>query len=467
MHKMQSFIAIADAIRNGELSAREVLEQSLSVIDAKNPELNAFIMLDEETARAAADDIDRRISAGEDPGKLAGVPIGVKDIENCIGFPTTQGSLLLKDAPRASADSIHVARLRAAGAVIVGKTNTPEFGMDGATHNKLWGVTGNPWNPAMTPGGSSGGSSSAVASGMVPLATATDAGGSTRQPAAYTGTIGLHPSHGRIPKANGFSNWACHGAITRSVLETARYLDVVSGPDDHDRQSLPPPGLLYEEQADTFDVAGLRGAWSSDLGYAVVETEIIEICERAARKLMAAAALTSVERECHIANAYMPLALINLWRMKSEMELEGTYAASLPLLAEQSQGWLRRMGDLNEQDIADAWKVIYQLESDMADLFNDIDVLFTPATACSPYAADAPIPQVIDGRDASNSGGEPFGPPANICWNPSISVPAGLTAAGLPVGLQITVRRHHDHVALRLARIWEQAQPWSYPWDRG
>ena len=103
----------------------------------------------------------------------------------------------------------------------------------------------------------------------------------------------------------------------------------------------------------------------------------------------------------------------------------------------------------------------------MADLFNDIDVLLTPATACSPYAADAPIPQVIDGRDASNSGGEPFGPPANICWNPSISVPAGLTSTGLPVGLQITVRRHHDHVALRLARIWEQVQPWSYPWDRG
>jgi len=462
---MQSLIEIAEAVRAGKQSARSVLEQSLSAIEEKNPALNAFIMLDREAAHKEADDIDSRVARGEDPGKLAGVPIGVKDIENCIGFPTTQGSLLLKDAPKANADSIHVARLRAAGAVVVGKTNLPEFGMDGATHNKLWGVTRNPWNPELTPGGSSGGSSAAVASGMVPLATATDAGGSTRQPAAYTGSIGLIPSHGRIPKANGFSNWACHGAITRSVLETARYLDVVCGPDDHDRQSLPPPGMLYEQQAESLDVTGLRVAWSPDLGYAVVEPEIIDICESAAHKLIKATSLRLVERDCHIANAYMPLALVNLWRMKSDMETDGTFAASLPYLAEQSQDWLKRMEALTAKDIADAWKVIYQLESDMADLFTDIDVLLTPATACSPYTADAPIPQVIDGRDASNSGGEPFGPPANICWNPAISVPAGLTSNGLPVGLQITVRRHHDQVALRLARLWEQTVPWSYPWD--
>jgi aspartyl-tRNA(Asn)/glutamyl-tRNA(Gln) amidotransferase subunit A len=462
---MQSLIEIAEAVRAGKHSARDALEQSLATIAEKNPALNAFIMLDEKSAQAQADAVDARIARGEDPGKLAGVPIGVKDIENCIGFPTTQGSLLMKDAPVADADSIHVARLRAAGAVIVGKTNTPEFGMDGATHNKLWGITRNPWNTELTPGGSSGGSSSAVSSGMVPLSTATDAGGSTRQPAAYTGTVGLLPAHGRIPKGSGFSNWSCHGAITRSVLETARYLDVVSGPDDHDRQSLPPPGMSFEDEAETFDVTGLRAAWSPDLGYAVVEPEIIEICERAAHQLMQAAALDTVRRDCHVANAYMPLALVNLWRMKTDMETDGTLSAALPLLAEQSQDWLERMDEISAQDIADAWRVIYQLEADMADLFADIDVLFTPATACSPYIADAPIPQMIDGRDASNSGGEPFGPPANICWNPSISIPAGLTASGLPVGLQITVRRHHDHVALRLGRLWEQTQPWSFPWD--
>lgn len=464
---MQSLIEIAEAVRAGKQSAREVLEQSLDVIARKNGELNAFIMLDADAAYEQADRIDARVARGDDPGKLAGVPIGVKDFENCIGFQTTKGSLLLQDAPVASQDSIHVARLRAAGAVIVGKTNMPEFGMDGATHNKLWGITRNPWNLELTPGGSSGGSSAAVASGMVPLGTASDAAGSTRQPAAYTGTVGLLPAHGRIPKANGFSNWACHGAVTRSVLETARYLDVVSGPDDHDRQSLPAPGMVYEHEAESFDVSGLRAAWSPDLGYAIVEPEILEICERAARKLIEAAALEAVKRDCHVANAYLPLALVNLWKMKSDMETEGTFAASLPYLADQTQDWLKRMVDITAQDILDAWKVIYQLESDTADLFADIDVLLTPATACSPYSADAPIPQVIDGRDASKSGGEPFGPHANICWNPSISVPAGLTSTGLPVGLHITVRRHHDHVALRLARLWELAQPWSFPWDEG
>ncbi len=462
---MQSLIEIAEAVRAGEQSARDVLEQSLDAIARKNAELNAFIMLDADAAYEQADRIDARVARGDDPGKLAGVPVGVKDFENCVGFQTTQGSLLLQDAPVASQDSLHVARLRAAGAVIVGKTNMPEFGMDGATHNKLWGITRNPWNLELTPGGSSGGSSAAVASGMVPLGTASDAGGSTRQPAAYTGTVGLLPAHGRIPKANGFSNWSSHGAVTRSVLETARYLDVVSGPDDHDRQSLPPPGMVYEREAESFDVSGLRAAWSPDLGYAIVEPEILDICERAAKKLIEAAALETVDRDCHVANAYMPLALVNLWKMKSDMETEGTFAASLPYLADQTQDWVKRMADITAQDILDAWKAIYQLESDMADLFKDIDVLLTPATACSPYTADAPIPQVIDGRDASMSGGEPFGPPPNICWNPSISVPAGLTSTGLPVGLQITVRRHHDHVALRLARLWELAQPWSYPWD--
>ena len=464
---MQSLIDIAEAVRTGKQSARDVLEQSLDAIARKNGELNAFIMLDADAAYEQADSIDARVARGDDPGKLAGVPIGVKDFEDCVGFQTTKGSLLLQDAPVATQDSIHVARLRAAGAVIVGKTNMPEFGMDGATHNKLWGITRNPWNLEFTPGGSSGGSSAAVASGMIPLGTASDAAGSTRQPAAYTGTVGLLPAHGRIPKANGFSNWACHGAVTRSVLETARYLDVVSGPDDHDRQSLPAPGMVYEREAEAFDVSGLRAAWSPDLGYAVVEPEILDICERAAKKLIEAAALEAVKRDCHVANAYMPLALVNLWKMKSDMETEGTFAASLPYLADQTQGWLKRMVDITAQDILDAWKVIYQLESDMADLFADIDVLLTPATACSPYTADAPIPQVIDGRDASMSGGEPFGPPPNICWNPSISVPAGLTSSGLPVGLQITVRRHHDHVALRLARLWEIAQPWSFPWDEG
>jgi len=203
---MRTVVEISDGVRSGHLSAVGVLQEAFDAIDAKNSLLNAFVMLDREAAERAAAIIDAKVARGEDPGALAGVPFGVKDLEDCAGFRTTQGSWFLKDTPPKTADSPHVARLRAAGAIAIGKTAAAEFGMDGATSTYLYGVTRNPWNPDKTPGGSSGGSSAAVASGMAPLATATDGGGSTRQPAAYTGLVGLKPSHGRIAKVNGFAN---------------------------------------------------------------------------------------------------------------------------------------------------------------------------------------------------------------------------------------------------------------------
>lgn len=466
---MRTVIATAEAIRRGEERASDVLEECLAAVAEKNPALNAFIMLREDEARAEAAEIDRRIAAGEDPGALAGVPFGVKDIENLAGLPTTQGSLLLKDAPPAKADSPHVERIRAAGGIALGKTNICEFGMDSSTYNALWGVTRNPWNPELTPGGSSGGSSAAVAAGMVPIATATDGSGSTRCPAAFTGLVGHKPSHGRIPKSNGFSNFAVHGALTTTVADTARYLDAVSGPDDRDRQSLPPAGFSYEEVIERLDVTGLRAVWSEDIGYAVVEPEVAEISHRAADELVAAARLEIVERDFRPVNTIMPMGLIGLYDFRESMRREGVLPARFDDLSPQIRMWLEQMEEeaIGPADVAEAWKVLQELERQMAELFRSADLLLTPAVACSPYQADGLIPEVIDGRDASDSMVEPFGLLANICWNPSISVPAGLTEAGLPVGLQIIARRHHDHVALRLARIMEQTRPWSYPWDSG
>jgi len=464
---LRTAIDTADAIRRGEEKASEVLEECLAVIAGKNPLLNAFIMFRTDAARAEAAEIDRRVAAGDDPGPLAGVPFGVKDIENLAGLPTTQGSLLLKDEPPATADSRHVARLRAAGAVAVGKTNICEFGMDSSTYNALWGVTRNPWNPELTPGGSSGGSSAAVAAGMVPFATATDGSGSTRCPAAYTGLVGLKPSHGRIPKANGFSNFSVHGALTTTVADTARYLDVVAGPDDGDRQSLPPPCRVYERAIEEFDVAGLRAAWSDDLGYAVVEPEVLEISRRAAEKLMAAARLDVVDTDFRPVNTVIHTAVIQLFDFRESMKRSGALPARFADLSPQIRYWLQQMEErgIGAGDVAASWLVLQRLEREMAAFFRTADLLLTPAVACSPYQADGMMPEVIDGRDAKESMTEPFGLLANICWNPSISIPAGLTRAGLPVGLQLIARRHHDHVALRLARIFEQVQPWSFPWD--
>src|SRR5579883_1988661 len=288
---MRSLIEIADGVRAGRYKAQDVVSEALSRIESSNAALTAFIRVDAQSALSAAAQVDRCVAQGGDPGPLAGVPFGVKDIEPCKGFAVTQGCWFLREEPPSTKDSPHVQRLRAAGAIPVGMTAMSEFGMDSATYTKLYGATRNPWNTNMTPGGSSGGSAAAVARGMVPLATGTDAGGSIREPASFTQLIGLKPSHGRIARMNGFSHFAVHGALTRSVSETARYLDVVAGPDDRDRQSLPAVGYSYERVIETLDVAGLRVQFSPDHGYAVVEPEVIDIARQATDRLIAAARL--------------------------------------------------------------------------------------------------------------------------------------------------------------------------------
>jgi aspartyl-tRNA(Asn)/glutamyl-tRNA(Gln) amidotransferase subunit A len=463
---MKTTVDIADGVRAGRLTARDAVLAAFDAIEARNGPLNAFIMLDRDGALAAADAIDAKVARGEDPGKLAGVPFGVKDLEDAIGFRTTQGSVFLMDTPVKTADIPHIERLRAAGAIPVGKTAMSEFGMDSATFTRAYGVTRNPWNLATTPGGSSGGSASAVAAGMVPFATATDAGGSTREPAAFTNLVGLKPSHGRIAKMNGFANFAVHGALTRTVRDTARYLDAAAGPDDRDRQSLPPAGYLYEDVIETLDAGGLRAVWSPDHGYAVVEPEVIEIARAAASKLVAAAKLVELQQDFRPTNILRPWAIVMMSNLEADWTREGILPDGFDRLAPNTQHLLELMrARRDEIDVKAAWAEIHKLEKEVAAFFRGADLLMSPATACRPYAADSIMPKVIDGRDASHSGVEPFGMLANACWNPSISIPAGFTSDGLPVGLQITGPRHRDDILLRLARIWEQTQPWSYPWD--
>src|SRR5437016_10024842 len=215
---MRSVIETAAAVRQGELKASEVLDECLGRIEAATPRLNAFVHLDPEGAARAASAVDSAVAEGRDPGPLAGVPFGVKDLEDCAGMPTSYGSLLFKGRPPVGADSVHVARLRAAGAVPLGKTAAPEFGTTCYTSTKAWGTTRNPWDPEMTPGGSSGGSAAAVASGMVPFCTASDGGGSTRIPASFTGLVGLKASFGRIPHPPvGTSQTTALGALTTTV----------------------------------------------------------------------------------------------------------------------------------------------------------------------------------------------------------------------------------------------------------
>ncbi|MBS1846649.1 MAG: amidase, partial [Actinobacteria bacterium] len=276
-------IRVASMVRNGELSATEVVAEALSKIDAHR-DLNAFVAVDAERALADAGEVDAARARGEDPGPLAGVPLGVKDLEDAQGYVTTHGSVLQRDDPPATADSILVERLRSAGCVVVGKTNTPEYGWKGDTHNKLFGGTRNPWNLERSAGGSSGGSAAAVAAGLVPLATASDGGGSIRIPASVCGLPGLKPSMGRVPMGGPVpSAWpelSVKGILAPNIADTVAVLDTVVGPDPSDRMSLPIPERSW---VDAMDDLGLprQVVWAPTLGYADVDTEVAAACAAA------------------------------------------------------------------------------------------------------------------------------------------------------------------------------------------
>ncbi len=449
----QTAIQIAASVRGGERTAVEVLDECLAAVAARNGDLNAFVHLDEALARAAAEAVDAAVARGDDPGSFAGVPFGVKDLEDCAGMPTSHGSLVFKGRGPVAEDSVHVARLRAAGGVPIGKTAAPEFGTLSFTKTKAWGITRNPWDPTRTPGGSSGGSAAAVAAGLVPVSTASDGGGSTRIPAGFSGLVGLKPSHGRIPHPGpSGSQTAVFGLLTTTVADSARHLDITAGPDDRDRLSLPVSGLGYEDVIESLPVRGLWARWSVDLGFVEhVDPEVARLAEAAATALVAAAGLELDGHDVVLTDpvrTWLSSGAIDLW-----LDIdEGMWPGVADDLTRYSRDVLQQTQDFPVSKYARALRRREQLTLDVAHLFGEVDVLLTPTTAVPAFAAEGPPP---GGAMAT-----PFTMLANLCWNPSISVPAGRTEAGLPVGLQITVPRHRDDLALRLARISEQTTPW-------
>ena len=458
---MKTVVDIAQAVRAGRLRARIVVDDCLNAIERRNGRVNAFVHLDAAGARRHAAEIDRKVARGEDPGLLAGVAFGVKDIrESCAGMPRRNGSLFHKDDPPELRDSVFIARLRVAGAIPLGKVATAEFGMDGVTHTVAHGTTRNPWNLSRTPGGSSGGSAAAVAAGLVPFCTSSDAGGSTRSPAGYTGTVGLKPSQGRIPRMDGFGDRSCPGVITTTVADTARILDVVAGPDDCDRMTLPAPEVCYEKAIESLDVGGLRAVWSEDLGFAPVDPEIAVLTRAAAIRLADTAGLRMLDRPVKFTNVYMAANMHLTRRFADELRQRGILPTQRHLLSPGPRWFLDKADSFSAAQVFEALQKENHLEQEVAEFFRNADVLMTPCHSTPAFAAEGPLPEQIAGKDASETHGDAFPMFANVGWNPSISVPAGLTSSGLPAGLLITVRRHRDDIALRLARILEIAAPW-------
>ena len=457
---MKSAVEIAESVRRRDIRAVEVLAEIRPVIEQANGALVAFVHVDWDLAEREARRVDARIERGEPVGVLAGVPFGVKDLDDCAGMPTSHGSLIFKGSAAKTEDSPHVARLRAAGAVPIGKTAPSEFGMDSATMSRAWGVTRNPWNHARTPGGSSGGSAAAVARGMVPVATSSDLGGSTRTPASFTNLVGLKPSQGRIPQRPSTTDLGMAGVVTRTVADTARCLDVMSGPWPWDRMALPEPAGSFEASAERLDVAGLVAAWSPDLGFAAVEKEVIEVAEAAAYVLARAGRLEMRETRPRFTQPAPIIFHIEFPRWIHDLTRQGIWPAKSSQLSRAALLAAEYGLSIDFDTFRDAELRLVEVRHQLGDFFEQHDVLLTPTVACRPYAADGEYPTEVEGRDVTEQTIEPFTQLSTLGWLPSITVPAGFSSDGLPIGLQIVGRLHRDDVVLRLARVLEQAQPW-------
>ncbi|PYM15379.1 MAG: amidase [Candidatus Rokuibacteriota bacterium] len=456
-----SAVDLAAAIRARRLSPVEVTTAVLARIDKINPVVNAYCTVVADRALDEARRAEAAVAKGERLGPLHGVPISFKDLTPTAGIRTTFGSKAFEhNVP--NEDALVVERARAAGAVVIGKTNTPEFGCKGATDNLIFGHTRNPWNRDRVAGGSSGGAAAAVAAGLAPIAEGSDLAGSIRIPASACGVVGFKPSLGRIPRwpmINGYTGMSHLGPITRTVRDAALLMTVWAGPDERDPQSLPATGEDFGRAIDT-GVKGLRAALSLDLGFAAVDQEVRRIVAAAAKSLTGLG--VSVD-EAHpgfdggVEALFMDLTapiraaamapLLPTWREQMDPMLLLRLDRATTMTAVDSEQATHRRTAL--------WQTVRRF-------FERYDLLLTPTLATAAFPIGRVYPDEIDGRPVTNGlQWFPFTYPFNLTGQPAITVPCGFTSDGLPVGLQIVGRRYADLTVLRAARAFELASPWT------
>ncbi|MFD5191661.1 amidase [Streptomyces sp. NPDC058357] len=448
-------------VKNGALSPRELTDHTLERIDTVDPALGAVVALDPERTRAEADVLTERLARGEDAGPLAGLPVLVKDLEDVTGFPTTRGTRAFRDAPPAAHDSTHVARLRAAGALIIGKTNTPPVGAAVHTANDAFGITRSPWNLDRSPGGSSGGAAAAVAAGLVALGTAGDGGGSTRIPAALCGLPGLKPSRGRIPQGPvRMPNWpqnTCLSGMARTVRDTALHLDVAAGYHPSDPFSLPAPAGSYLAALD-LPLPALRVGMLTTLGVATPHPEMLGALRRVADMLRGEGhALREDDAPLPGADAYP-----RPFRLRQKVLAYNRYlglADELAARRDDFEPWFARLLDdgsgLTPQEAAAHWAHRAQLDRWTAELFERYDLLLLPTVPTTAWPAEGP-----DTLRAIREGTLPiaFTSVVNDTGHPAITVPAGLAPDGLPCSVQLVAPHHREDRLLAAARLVEESE---------
>ena len=452
---------IAEQVASGELGAVEVTRCFLERIATVNPVINAVCTINQRALDDAAA-VDRRRAAGAPARPLEGVPFLVKDILATRGLRTTFGSLLLEhDVPEQ--DAISVERMRAAGAILLGKTNTPEFAHDINTTNPIFGTTRNPWDVNVTAGGSSGGSGAAVAAAMAPLALGTDLGGSIRIPCSFNNLAGLRPSPGRVPFFPTDFGWDTlvehvQGPMVQTVDDIGLAMAVLAGPDDRDPSSLPDDGTDFGAATAGHGIAGARIAWAGDLdGLIPLDPEVGTMIERALRHFEHCGC--HVEASC-FSTAGLREIISGTRGFGMIARYAERYAAHGDRMTPQLVNQIRAAQDLSVGDVAAAERLRTDYWHRVRVFMQRHDFIVAPVVGAPPFRLDEPFPTTVGGRPVERFQDTFLSTYAfSVTGLPVMAVPCGLTRDGRPVGMQIISRRHGDAAAITLARAYERCCP--------
>lgn len=449
-----SAVELAARIRRKDLSAREVLEAHLTRIERINPVVNAIVTLVPEKARAWADAADKKQAAGDALGPLHGLPIAHKDLVDTAEIRTTRGSPFYKDY-HPTTDALLVKRLRDAGAITIGKTNTPEFGAGSNTFNPIFGATHNPYDLSRTAGGSSGGAACALACNLVPLADGSDTGGSLRNPAAWNNIVGFRPSPGRVPDDDGgWSPLSTHGPMARSVADVSLFLSAMAGFHAHDPKSLSDDPTLFRASLEK-SFKGARVAWFTSLGGLPFESDILRVVN--------SNRAVFVDLGCTIEDAEPDFTGVDdAFLTLRHLSFHTKYAAiarEQPTLFKEPIKWeIAEAERLTAADVARGVARQASMFREMNDFFSRYDAFVCPVTQVGPFDQSVEYPTSIEGVVMPT-----YVDWMRSCWYvsfmqcPAISVPAGFSASGLPVGLQIVGKPRGDWPLLQLAHAFEQA----------
>jgi len=456
-------VELRDMMQNKLISPVEVVNTFLNRIEKINPIINAYCTLVPEMALESARKAESAIMKGGEIGLLTGIPVSIKDVTMTAGIRTTFGSKLYENFVP-DIDELIVERLKKAGAVILGKTNTPEFASVGSTFNEVFGITRNPWNTDFTVGGSSGGAAASVATGIGPLATGSDLGASLRGPASFCGVVGLRPSPGRVPWYPNKLHWddlSVQGPIARTVGDIALMLDAISGPDNRSPVSLPSEKTGFLQAVKNPQVKNIRIAWSDNLNLTPVAKEILEI-SRSAINVFRELGCEVVE-DCPDFSGVREVALI-----LRGLRYVAIYQDQLadpefkrwvgPIVMDNIERGLK----LSIRDVAKAHRQRSEIWERVSNFFDNYHLLLTPTTPIPPFPAEMQYPTEIDGQPMESSVGWGMLTYAiTMTGLPAISVPCGWTGKGLPVGLQIVGRHHGEAALLQAAAAYELAASWT------